>query len=193
MSAESRSAGPRGQRTGPRRGATATEWLIPIWHGPRREHTVIGEQRPEAALSFLGMGVRPLPRRPGGTSSPTAATPSGRRPGSASSPGLPFGDGPRPEPSRRWAARSPGPGGSARREAEAKADRMVGDVEMEDLATIVPEDDEDEEQAKREGRTRKKSTATISRAWVVRNVRHVGDGRGAVRCMYLATANSATR
>ena len=40
--------------------------------------------------------------------------------------------------------------------------------------------------------TRKKSTAMISRACVARNARHIGEGRGDVRCMYLATVSSAT-
>ena len=38
----------------------------------------------------------------------------------------------------------------------------------------------------------KKSMATSSRACAVRKVRHVGDGRGDVRRMYLAMVSSAT-
>ena len=38
----------------------------------------------------------------------------------------------------------------------------------------------------------KKSMATSSRACAVRKARHVGDGRGDVRRMYLAMVSSAT-
>ena len=38
----------------------------------------------------------------------------------------------------------------------------------------------------------KKSIATSSWACAVRKARHVGDGRGDGRCMYLATVSSAT-
>jgi hypothetical protein len=40
--------------------------------------------------------------------------------------------------------------------------------------------------------TTKKSTATTSRRCASRKVRHVGDGRGEGRCMYLATVSSAS-
>ena len=70
--------------------------------------------------------------------------------------------------------------------------RVIRDVEVEEFAAIVAEDDEDKEKAEGEGGTTKKSMATMSRACAVRKARHVGDGRGDVRCMYLATVSSAT-
>jgi hypothetical protein len=53
---------------------------------------------------------------------------------------------------------------------------VVGDVDMEEFPTVVAKDQEAEEQA--EGASKK--------------VRHVEDGRGEGRRMYLATVSSAT-
>jgi hypothetical protein len=52
---------------------------------------------------------------------------------------------------------------------------MLGDVEVEDAAALVGEHDQDEEDAQRSCAvgTVKKSTATKSRTWLVRNVRQV--------------------
>ena len=69
---------------------------------------------------------------------------------------------------------------------------VVGDVDMDEFSTVVSKDQESEEQVEGQGRTTKKSTATMSRICASRKVRHVEDGRGDGRRMYLATVSPAT-
>ena len=69
---------------------------------------------------------------------------------------------------------------------------VVGDVDMDEFSTVVSKDQEPEEQMKGERGATKKSTATMSRICASRKARHVADGRGEGRRMYLATVNSAT-
>ena len=69
---------------------------------------------------------------------------------------------------------------------------MVRDVDVDELAAVVAKDDEAKSRRKVRVGTTKKSMATMSRACAARKARHVGDGRGDVRCMYLATVSSAT-
>jgi hypothetical protein len=63
---------------------------------------------------------------------------------------------------------------------------------MDEFSTVVSKDQESGEQVEGEVRTTKKSTATISSICASRKVRHVEDGRGEGRRMYLATVSSAT-
>jgi hypothetical protein len=69
---------------------------------------------------------------------------------------------------------------------------MIGDVEVEEFAAIVAENDEDEEEAEGEGGDNEEVDGDELSACAVRKAHHVGDGRGDVRCMYLATVSSAT-
>ena len=69
---------------------------------------------------------------------------------------------------------------------------MVGDVEVEEFAPVVAEDDEDEEETKGEGGDDEEvdgdHLAEVSR----QKGPHVGEGRGDVWHMYFATVSSAT-
>ena len=69
---------------------------------------------------------------------------------------------------------------------------VVRDVDVEEFVAVVAEQTKTNKRRKVRVGTRKKSTATISRACAARKARHVGDGQGDVRCMYLATVSSAT-
>ena len=69
---------------------------------------------------------------------------------------------------------------------------VIRDVDVEEFAPIVAEDDEDEERRKVRVGTTKKSMATMSRACAIRKARQVGEGCGEARRMYLATVSSAT-
>ena len=70
--------------------------------------------------------------------------------------------------------------------------RMFRDVQVEEFAAIMSKDDEDEEQAKREGGDEEEVDGHDILGMGGEKARHVGDGRGDVRCMYLATVSSAT-
>ena len=69
---------------------------------------------------------------------------------------------------------------------------MIGEVEVEEFAAVVAKDDEDEEQAEGEGRDQEEVDSDDLSGMRGRKARHVGEGRGDVRRMYLATVSSAT-
>jgi hypothetical protein len=69
---------------------------------------------------------------------------------------------------------------------------VVGDVDMDEFSTVVRRIKNPKSKRKVSVGTTKKSTATMSWICVSRKVRHVEDGRGEGRRMYLATVSSAT-
>jgi hypothetical protein len=69
---------------------------------------------------------------------------------------------------------------------------MVSDVEVDEQASVVAKDDEREQQAEGEGRDDEEVDGNELTGVRGRKARHVGDGRGDGRCMYLAMVNSAT-
>jgi hypothetical protein len=63
---------------------------------------------------------------------------------------------------------------------------------MDEFSTVMSKDQEPEEQTEGKRGDNEKSTATTSRICASRKARHVADGRGEGRRMYLATVSSAT-
>ena len=69
---------------------------------------------------------------------------------------------------------------------------MVRDVEVEEFAAVMAEDDEDEEQAEGEGGDEEEVDGDDVSGMSGQKRAPRGEGRGDVRCMYLATVSSAT-
>ena len=69
---------------------------------------------------------------------------------------------------------------------------MIRDVGVDEFAAVVAKADEDEQQAKCQGRHEEEVDSDDLSGMRGRKARHVGEGRGDVRCMYLATVSSAT-
>ena len=69
---------------------------------------------------------------------------------------------------------------------------LVRDVHVEEFAALVAEHHEDEQEAKGQGWHEKEVDGDDVSGMRGERIRHVGEGRGEVRCMYLATVSSAT-